>query len=122
MKTNFTLSTLFLFLYVLPAKAQLPVYGPVAETLQSTTHNSFISSNGNYYKQNNTDNSNFNYWWNAHRVDVLADGYLRTRSDVYKQRMKTLLRGIKTTNGNTYINHFYDDMEWLAISSLRAYE
>ncbi|ASZ10745.1 T9SS type A sorting domain-containing protein [Chitinophaga pendula] len=101
---------------------QSAVYGPVAESLQNSAHQLFISADGNYYKQNNTNNDNFNYWWNAHAVDALADGYLRTRADVYKQRMKNILRGIKIRNGNTYINEYYDDMEWLAISSLRSYE
>lgn len=115
-------STLLLLFLQLQAYAQQSVYGPVAEAIQANTHNLFISSNGNYYKQNNTNNSNFNYWWNANGLDALTDGYLRTRSQTYKTRMKTLLTGINATNGNTYINHFYDDMEWLAISSLRAYE
>lgn len=104
------------------SSGQSSVYGPVAESLQNSAHQLFISADGNYYKQNNTNNDGFNYWWNAHALDALADGYLRTRSDVYKQRMKNILRGIKIRNGNTYINHFYDDMEWLAISSLRSYE
>src|SRR5262249_30864969 len=30
--------------------------------------------------------------------------------------------GILAANGNTYINNFYDDMEWLGLASLRAYE
>ncbi|GEP97116.1 hypothetical protein CCY01nite_33760 [Chitinophaga cymbidii] len=107
---------------VLSAQAQQSVYGPVAEAIQANTHNLFISSNGNYYKQNNSGSSTFHYWWNSNGLDALTDGYLRTHSQTYLQRMKTLLNGIRTSNGNTYINHFYDDMEWLAISSLRAYE
>lgn len=103
-------------------QAQQSVYGPVAEAMQSSTHNLFISSSGNYYKQNNTTSSTFHYWWNSNGLDALTDGYIRTRSATYSQRMKTLLTGIRSSNGGTYINHYYDDMEWLAISSLRAYE
>lgn len=105
-----------------PLKAQLSAYGAVAEAVQAGTHNLFISGNGNYYKQNNTSSSTFHYWWNSNGLDALTDGYIRTRSQTYLQRMKTLLTGIGSSNGNTYLNHFYDDMEWLAISSLRAYE
>lgn len=87
---------------------QLNVFGPVAENLQTSTINTYgIPTN--------------NYWWCAHGIDVLVDGYLRTRQDIYKTRMTNLLHGIRSFNGNTYINDFYDDMEWLGIASLRAY-
>jgi len=36
--------------------------------------------------------------------------------------MKALLNGIKEKNNGQYPNDYYDDMEWLALSSLRAYE
>lgn len=105
-----------------PASAQAAVYGPVAEAMQTSAYNKFLSSDGKYFIHDNNGNLGFNYWWNAHGIDVLLDGYQRTRDNVYKQRMKNLLLGIKDKNGNTYINTFYDDMEWLGISSLRAYQ
>lgn len=103
-------------------QAQYALFGPSADSLQNATHSTFLAANGNYYIQNNTGNTNFNYWWNAHGIDVLADGYIRNRQAALKTRMKNLLTGIKAANGNTYINSFYDDMEWLAIAALRAYE
>lgn len=106
----------------LRSHAQLTTFGPLADSLQNTLYNTFIASNGNYYIQNNAGNISFNYWWNAHGLDVLTDGYLRNRQSTLRTRMKNLLTGIKATNGNTYINSFYDDMEWLAIAALRAYE
>lgn len=95
-------------------------YSRVADSLQAQTHNRFL--NGSYYRQNNGGVQTFHYWWNAHALDVLADAYLRTRNPVYSKRMKNLLHGIFAANGNTYINKFYDDMEWLGLASLRAYE
>lgn len=97
-------------------------WAKTADSLQDVTYTTFISSNGKYFKQNNTGNNNFNYWWNAHVMDVFVDGYLRTGDDAYKTKMKFLLNGIKETNGGSLPNEFYDDMEWLALSSLRAYE
>jgi len=97
-------------------------YKALADSLQNATYLSFLSSNGRYYIHNNTGNTNFNYWWNAHVVDVLVDGYIRTSDEKYKERIKALVAGIKETNGGSYINDYYDDMEWLALSSLRAYE
>ncbi|NHA02367.1 glycosyl hydrolase family 76 [Mucilaginibacter sp. HC2] len=96
-------------------------YLSLADSLQSTTYSTFISANGNYFIQNNAGNTNFNYWPNAHMLDVLTDAYLRTQSSVYTQRMKALLNGIKIANGGGYPNEFYDDMGWLANASLRDY-
>jgi len=36
--------------------------------------------------------------------------------------MKNLLLGAKDKNGGTYINNFYDNMEWMGIASLRTYQ
>jgi predicted alpha-1,6-mannanase (GH76 family) len=93
-----------------------------ADSLQENTYNAYLSSNGKYFKKDNASDATFNYWPNAHMLDVLVDGYLRTKNDVYKQRMLSLINGIKETNGNKFPNDFYDDMEWLALSSLRSFE
>lgn len=96
-------------------------WAQTADSLQLSTYNNYLGSNGTFV-QNNTGNSTFNYWPNAHALDVLVDGYLRTGNQNYVGRMKALLQGIKVKNGNTYNNVFNDDMLWLAISSLRAYD
>lgn len=96
-------------------------YGSLADSLQASTYGTFKSADGNYFIQNNTGTTTFNYWPNAHMLDVLTDGYLRTKSTVYTQRMKALLNGIKIANGGAYPNEFYDDMGWLANASLRDY-
>lgn len=95
-------------------------YAQTADTLQDKTYTTFISSNGNYFVANNAGSTVFNYWPNAHTLDIFTDGYLRTKNDIYKQRMSSLLAGIKTSNGGLS-NNFYDDMEWLSLSTLRAY-
>jgi predicted alpha-1,6-mannanase (GH76 family) len=97
-------------------------YAALADTLQEVMISRYLSSDGKYYKQDNDEQTRFHYWWNAHVLDVLIDAYVRTKKDVYKQRMKTLLKGIKDANEDTYLNNYYDDMEWLGLSSLRAYE
>jgi len=96
-------------------------YALLADSLQVATYNTFISANRNYFVQNNTGTTTFNYWPQAHMLDVLLDGYLRTKDPQYTLRMKALLNGIKTTNGGAYPNEFYDDMGWLANASLRTY-
>jgi len=97
-------------------------YNELADSLQAQMYATFQSSNGNYFVQDNSGNSTFHYWRNAHAVDVLVDGYLRTNDQAYVQRLTALVNGIKAQNNNTFLNNFYDDMEWLALSSLRAYD
>ena len=97
-------------------------YPALADSLQRQTYATYISSNGNYFVQDNQGNATFNYWPNAHMLDVMNDAYLRTKDAIYVQRMKSLLNGIKAQNNNGFPNDFYDDMGWLALSSLRAYD
>jgi predicted alpha-1,6-mannanase (GH76 family) len=93
----------------------------IADSLQKATYQKFISGDGKYFIQNSAGNNGFNYWWNAHALDVLADAYQRTQDANYKQQMVNLLAGIKEKNGGSFPNDYYDDMGWLALSSLRAY-
>ncbi len=96
-------------------------WAQTADSLQLSTYNNYLGSNGTFV-ENNTGNSTFHYWPNAHVLDVLVDGYLRTGNENYKAKMKALVQGIKVKNGNTYNNVFNDDMLWLANSCLRAYK
>lgn len=93
-----------------------------ADSLQEATYLAFLAGDGKTFKQDNSGNVTFHYWPNAHVLDVLTDGFLRTRNASYVQKMKSLLTGIKEKNGGVYPNSFYDDMEWLALSSLRAFD
>ncbi len=97
-------------------------YSALADSIQKQTYTTFLSANGNYFVQNNQGNSTFHYWPNAHVLDVMVDQYLRTKDAGLQPRMKALLNGIKAQNNNAYPNDFYDDMGWLALSSLRAHE
>ncbi|MGE5672996.1 MAG: glycoside hydrolase family 76 protein [Mycobacterium leprae] len=67
-------------------------------------------------------NQTFNYWWQAHAVDTLVDGYVRTGDGAYKQRLHDLYTGLVNRNGGALPNEFYDDMEWMALAWLRAYD
>ena len=81
----------------------------------------FWSASGKYYLSSNTANDWAQYWPNAHALDVLVDAYLRNPSTTLKTQMNDLLTGVRTKNGNTFINYYYDDMEWMALATLRAY-
>lgn len=92
-----------------------------ADSMQQATYKNYIGKNGVFH-QDNKGEQKFHYWWNAHMVDVLVDGYLRTQDESYLPKLKGLVRGIKKSNNNSYQIFFNDDMEWLGIACLRAYE
>ncbi|MFP3460636.1 glycoside hydrolase family 76 protein [Arthrobacter globiformis] len=75
----------------------------------------------------------WHYWWQAHYLDCLVDTGLRelgkagsppekfdgdTRPSA-GQLASRLVTGIRLRNFLTYVNHYYDDMAWLALSTLR---
>jgi len=92
-----------------------------ADSAQAALQQGFFVP-GRYYAKNNAGDAGFNYWWQAHGLDVLVDGYRRTKNADYLTRMRELQQGAKEKNGNTYLNEFYDDMEWQALACLRAFE
>ena len=92
----------------------------IADTAQSSM-NLFWSPSDKYYLQTNTSNDWAFYWPNAHALDILVDGYLRTSSASLKTKMSDLIAGVYAKNGNTWLNDYYDDMEWMALANLRAY-
>ena len=60
------------------------------------------------------------YWWAAHAVDNYVDIYNRTQENAKLTKLNYMVNGARQRNGNTLINHFYDDMEWMALALLRA--
>jgi predicted alpha-1,6-mannanase (GH76 family) len=62
-----------------------------------------------------------NYWWQAHAIDVLVDGYERTNDVASIRRADQLYRGVVRANRGITID-YYDDMEWMALALLRLYQ
>jgi predicted alpha-1,6-mannanase (GH76 family) len=94
----------------------------IADSSSSALISSFYNQSSKTFNKNNAGDLTFNYWPNAHALDVLVDVYLRTNDPAIKTRMDDLLDGMKAKNGGTYINHYFDDMEWMTLACLRAYE
>jgi predicted alpha-1,6-mannanase (GH76 family) len=93
--------------------------------IADSAHNSlnyFWSASQSVYMNSNTSSDWAQYWPNAHALDVLIDAYLRTGNGALKSQMLVLVNGVRVKNGNTLINYYYDDMEWMALACLRAYE
>lgn len=91
-----------------------------ADSLQVSLNQNYSGSEGTYV-QNNTGSTTFHYWPNAHVLHVLIDAYKRTGDEKYLIRSKSLLKGIKIKNGDTYNNVYNDDLLWLGNSAMRAY-
>jgi predicted alpha-1,6-mannanase (GH76 family) len=67
-------------------------------------------------------NDHFIYWWHAHAIDALADGYERTKNAVYFARIDRVIEGVRRLNGDTLLHNYYDDMEWMALALLRVHD
>ncbi|MET0462560.1 MAG: glycoside hydrolase family 76 protein [Chitinophagaceae bacterium] len=93
----------------------------VADSAQLSM-NYFWSASDKVYLNSNTSAAWGNYWPNAHALDVLVDAYTRTPSPALKARMDDLMTGVRAKNGNTWLNYYYDDMEWMALACLRAFQ
>jgi predicted alpha-1,6-mannanase (GH76 family) len=102
-------------------KPETAPWDSAAEAAQDALIRHFWSPENHYFYQNNTGNHAFNYWWQAHALDVLLDGYERSRDKKYLALISDLHAGAAVKNGHTYYNEYYDDMEWMALACLRAY-
>ncbi|MFL6117445.1 MAG: glycoside hydrolase family 76 protein, partial [Catenulispora sp.] len=64
----------------------------------------------------------WDYWIQAHALDVTVDAAARTGSTTLRDRIRAHVRGILRRNGGRIVNRYYDDMAWMAIALLRADE
>lgn len=127
----------FLFLFLVPLLTQAcnPKDGPVKTQVEEysiswnaaadSTSQAFVMSYWNaadsYFNFNNSGQKDFNYWPQAHALDVMVDAYIRSNDLLYKTTITQWYDGVKSKNGNTVYNVFYDDMEWIALAMLRSY-
>lgn len=71
----------------------------------------------------------WHYWWQAHYVDCLVDAGRRELARGARfdggnrpsagRLASQLVTGIRLRNFLTFVNNYYDDMAWLALSTLR---
>jgi predicted alpha-1,6-mannanase (GH76 family) len=105
-----------------PGGGQTSFNWPAIADSAANSLNYFWSASQSVYMSSNTSSDWAQYWPNAHALDVLIDAYLRTNNAALKSQMLILVNGVRVKNGNTIINYYYDDMEWMALACLRAYE
>lgn len=104
-----------------PRPGQAPIdWEKAADSSTAALVEKFWNTSGSYFNEKNTSTV-FHYWPQAHALDVLVDAYERTGKGEYKMLMDMWFTGVKQKNGNTFLNEFYDDMEWNALAMLRVY-
>lgn len=101
---------------------EVPAWAKAADMSQAALITHFWSPNASYFLKANNGDTSFNYWWQAHALDALCDAYSRTNDEKYLTLMSDLHDGVKRQNGDTFSNNYYDDMEWMALACLRAYD
>lgn len=96
-------------------------WNKIADSSSGALNYNYWNASG-YYNSNNGGNTNFGYWWQAHSLDVLVDAYTRTQSTGYAGFINNWYTGVKAKNGGSFIGQYYDDMGWIALALLRAYD
>ncbi|MDR0567078.1 MAG: glycosyl hydrolase family 76 [Prevotellaceae bacterium] len=69
----------------------------------------------------------FQYWPQAHAMDVVVDAYVRTGEAEYLNKYEEWFTGVQQGNqatygGANYRNQYIDDMAWIVLTMLRMYE
>lgn len=62
-----------------------------------------------------------NYWWYAHVVDAKIDGFDRTGRRTFLTEAERVVTGVRQRNGDTLVNDYFDDMNWMALALHRLW-
>jgi predicted alpha-1,6-mannanase (GH76 family) len=62
----------------------------------------------------------WHYWWQAHLLDCLVDAELRDPQPQRRVKIARQIRSHRLRNNGSWVNSYYDDMAWLALSLERA--
>ena len=84
--------------------------------------NNFWDVQRNYLDYNSAGDTTFHYWPQAHGLDIITDWYIRTHDEKILKIYDNWFEGVPKANHGGWWNEFYDDMEWHAIATCRAYE
>lgn len=118
--------------YNLPSDGANIDYAAVADEVENVMINDFYREywGGRYlinswHPDESKLNLSYNYWWQAHAIDAITDAYIRTGSRTWQSRATSIKTGMYVAydaGRRDLWNSYYDDMEWMAIACIRAYE
>jgi predicted alpha-1,6-mannanase (GH76 family) len=89
---------------------------------QSLIDNYWNADKHHFNNDNQGNIGRYDYWPEAHGLDVLVDAYSRTGDNRYKTAIYDFHEGVKAKNGDRFWNNYYDDMAWHGLAHLRALE
>jgi len=84
-----------------------------------------VGQSGRYCFNSNSAEKKFEYWPQAHAMDVIVDAYERTKENYYLDFYEKWYQGMPTFNrggSDGWKNNYIDDMEWIALTLIRMYE
>lgn len=95
-------------------------WNAAADSSTTSIITNFWNPTGQFFNDR-TSGGNFQYWPQAHALDVLIDAYSRTNDAKYKSYFEQWYKGVPAANGGSFFNYLYDDMEWNALTLFRLY-
>lgn len=107
-----------------PETSHLIDWDAAADSATTALIDYFWNADAGYFNYNSeiADGPDWNYWPQAHAMDVVIDAYLRTGDKKYSDMFAKWYEGIPQKSGGSYFNDFYDDEEWIALTMVRIYE
>ena len=92
-----------------------------ADTSSRSLVLNFWDTERGYLDYDSALDTTFHYWPQAHGLDVLTDWYERSSDKEVLSIYDKWFEGVPAANEGGWWNPYYDDMEWHAIATLRAY-
>lgn len=133
--TLFTLLAFFIVIPLIPTLAanhQEEIISLKLESVQIDWHecatelervlvDSFWNKDWHEFDESTTSRR-FQYWPQAHAMDVLIDAYDRTGDKTYFTYFDEWYEGIKIGNLGSYFNPYNDDMAWIGVTMTKIYQ
>ena len=115
---------------------KLSEWNDYADTSTDFLISKYWRNSAGYFVKNHIGDNYAGYWPQAHAMDVVIDGFIRNKElyeltddskyyakySEYSNLFDRWYNGIYAGNGNRYVNHYFDDMEWIALTMIRLYE
>lgn len=96
-----------------------------SDTIMKAFNEVFYVKNGDsgYFKSSTTGGHHADFWKLAEEIEMVIDAFERSGNAAYKVQIGELMNGFVSHYGSDWTgNHYNDDIMWMCIASLRAYQ
>lgn len=100
-------------------------WNAAADSATTALIQNFWNAEKGFFKSTTVEDGGYNYWPQAHAMDVVIDAYLRTSDSKYSDMFGRWFEGCKLQNHgdlSVYTNDYYDDEAWIALTMTRLYK